>query len=416
MRLTLIALALLGLAPDARGAYEVGPRLTDPMGVGNDALGFSMASFPIAAGGAYIVGGTVGTYVAIARLASGSNVPLIEQRLESGIANDSFGLSVALGGADGELLAIGAPADDSFGLNTGKVYLYRRQATTGVYALIATLDPPVPAATGNFGTALAISIDGSRLVVGEPKAQVATTELGAVHVYDLTGPTIGAPTTLYSDLGAGGRFGQSLAIDGNRLVVGAPLADDPGMVADTGALRVLSLSSGISFEGTALFADDRANGDRLGLSVAIDGDVLVGGAGNDDKAAGAEAGSAYVFRLTGSWQQEAKLRSSQPQSQERFGQSVAAQGSEIMVGAYCLNASGCMGTGAVYVFRFDGSQWFSQSRLSAMDAGNFGHAISYGGTQLIAIGAFGSDAAFADQGALYVAYPADGYFADGFED
>ncbi|MGE4072801.1 MAG: hypothetical protein AB7E72_16655 [Lysobacterales bacterium] len=403
------------MATEAGAAYEVGPRLIDPLGVANDGLGFSVSAAPITSGGAYIAGGSVGTYVAIARLLPGATVVQIEQRLESGIANDSFGLAVALGGPEGELLAIGAPADDSFGLNTGRVYLYRRPAVGGMYALMATVNPPAPAETGNFGTAVAISADGSRLATGEPKAQQANIELGAVHVYDLSGPSISAPTTLYSDLGTGGRFGQSLVIDGNRIVVGAPLADDPAMVMDTGALRVLTLVGGLSFEGPPLYADDRANGDRLGLSVALSGDVLIGGAGNDDKPAGIEAGSAYVFRRNGSWQQEAKLRSTQAQAQERFGQAVAVHGTEILVGAYCLNASGCIGAGAVYVYQFDGSQWLSQTRLTATDGANFGHALSYARDQLFAVGAFGSNGAFTGQGALYVAYPADGYFADGFE-
>ena len=416
MRSLALVLALLGLSPDASCGYTLGPRLVDPLGVSNDGLGYSVAGFPTTNGGALAAAGTVGTYVAIARSTPGTNALSIDQRVQSGIADDSFGLSVALGGNSGELLAVGAPADDSFGLNTGRVYLFRRQPSTGLYAPLTTLNPPNPSLTGNYGTSVALTTDGSRLLVGEPKAQQAGIEMGAIHVYDLTGPVIGAPTTLYSDLGAGGRFGQYVAMAGNRVVVGAPLADDPTLIVDTGAVRILTLTgNSLAYDGPALFADDRASGDRLGLSVAVDGDLLVAGAANDDKPAGGEVGSAYVFRRGSNWQQEAKLRSSVPQAQERFGQSVAIHGSEIVVGAYCLNAAGCTGPGAVDVYRYDGAAWPHQERLVPADAANFGHAVSYAGDNRIVVGAFASDATFVDQGAVYAAAQANALFSNGFD-
>jgi hypothetical protein len=410
-----VFLALGGVVTQASTDFEVGPRVLDPMGVTNDALGFSMAAFPLTAGGAIAVAGAIG-YVALARLPLAANAFTIEQRLQSGLSNDSYGLSVAMAGPDAELVAVGAPADDSFGENSGRVYLYRRPAPGALYALLDTVDPPVPAATANFGTSVALAADGQTLVVGEPKAVRMAQELGAVHVYAITGSVVGPPQSFIGDLGAGARFGQAVAIDGNRIGVGAPLADDPAMLTDTGGLRVLTLNGGIpTADGAALFAAERASEDRLGLAVAIEGDVLVGGAGNDNKAAGSDAGSASVFRRAAGWQEEAKLRSSQPLANERFGQSVDIRATEILVGAYCLNAGGCTGPGAVYVFAYDGTNWASKQRLTAPDAGSFGHAVSFAGEGSIAIGAFGTDGAFTDQGAIYAAVPADALLEDGFE-
>ncbi len=412
--LTLCALGCL--TAHASTDFEVGPRTLDPMGVASDALGFSIAAFPLGGGGAIAAAGTVGGYVALARLPLSANAFTIEQRLQSGLANDSFGLSVALGGPDGDLLAVGAPADDSFGENSGRVYLYRRSSPGDLYALLTAIDPPVPAATANYGTSVALAADGQTLVVGEPKAVRMAQEVGAVHVYPITGSVVGSAQSFIGDVGVGARFGQAVAIDGNRIAVGAPLADDALMVEDTGALRVLTLGGGVPLaDGAPLFAAERGSEDRLGLSVAIEGDVLVGGAGNDNKAAGTNAGSANVFRRTASWQEEAKLRSSEAQPNERFGQAVDIRDDQILVGAYCLNAGGCDGAGAVYVFQFDGANWVSKQQLVAPDAGSFGHAVSFADEGRIAIGAFSSDGPFADQGAIYAAGPPDVVFSDGFE-
>ncbi|MCB1628047.1 MAG: hypothetical protein KDI48_09965 [Xanthomonadales bacterium] len=397
--------------------FEVGPRLLDSTGLAGDTLGFSIAGLPVSDGSQLAAAGALGGYVAILKRQTGQTQFTISQRTSSGVADDSYGLSVALGGVDGEYLAVGAPGDDAFGNNAGRVYLLRRSSTAADYLPLATLDPPAPAVTANFGTAVTIADDGSFLVVGEPKGRSGGIEVGLVHIYPLNGASVGLPMTQVGALGMEARFGQSVATHGTRVVVGAPLADDPMMLADTGAIQVLTITAGIpSPDGPALFAADRAAEDRLGLSVDIEGDVLIAGAGNDDKLAGGDAGSAYVFRrVGGNWQEEDKLRSISAQAQERFGQSVALNGDLAMVGAYCLNVSGCVGPGAVYLFAHAAGSWTGKQPLGAADANSFGHAVAWTGTDSMVIGAFGTDATFQDQGAVYAAFPTDQLLVDGFE-
>ena len=76
-----------------------------------------------------------------------------------------------------------------------------------------------------------------------------------------------------------------------------------------------------------LTADDGAASDKFGSSVSIDGDtVVIGAYGDDDK--GSNSGSAYVFTrdtagdLASGWTQVAKLTAGDGAADDRFGYSV----------------------------------------------------------------------------------------------
>src|SRR5262245_58236115 len=60
-----------------------------------------------------------------------------------------------------------------------------------------------------------------------------------------------------------------------------------------------------------LIASDAAKGDEFGWSVSVSGNVAVVGAAIDDHAGGINAGSAYVYRFNGTtWVEEQKLTAS----------------------------------------------------------------------------------------------------------
>ncbi|NJM06583.1 hypothetical protein HC891_10925 [Candidatus Gracilibacteria bacterium] len=89
---------------------------------------------------------------------------------------------------------------------------------------------------------------------------------------------------------AGDRFGESLAITGSTVVIGAPGADG------IGAAYVFDLASGA--QQAKLRAGDGQSGDAFGFSVAVaDTTVVVGAPGDDDN--GLRSGSIYVFELSG---------------------------------------------------------------------------------------------------------------------
>ncbi len=118
-------------------------------------------------------------------------------------------------------------------------------------------------------------------------------------------------------------LGSSVAVDGDTAVVGAP-GDD----GQKGAVYVFT-RSGDSWTQTAkLTASDGAAGDSLGDSVAVDGDTIVAGAPFDDVGANPEQGSVYTFARTGLAvrQETAKLTASDGTTTDLLGDSVAVEG------------------------------------------------------------------------------------------
>src|SRR5262249_47654789 len=134
-------------------------------------------------------------------------------------------------------------------------------------------------------------------------------------------------------------------------------------------------------EEALLTASDARVRNYFGSSVAISGDVVVVGAWNDDDT-GAASGSAYVFRFDGShWIEEAKLRASDAAPGEEFGNAVSVSGPVAVIGAK-FDATFGTSSGAAYVFRFDGTRWLEEAKLTAGDGAAddvFGWSVSVDG-------------------------------------
>jgi hypothetical protein len=132
---------------------------------------------------------------------------------------DRFGFDVAM---DGEWLAISAPGDDDAAINAGAVWLYRRNA--GQYGLVQKIVPPPPAgANGGAAFGQSVAISGGSLVVGATLLDAAGVDSGAAFLYDLNATDATLRATLLPPPGsAGAQFGFSVATDGTSVVVGAP--------------------------------------------------------------------------------------------------------------------------------------------------------------------------------------------------
>ena len=112
-------------------------------------------------------------------------------------------------------------------------------------------------------------------------------------------------------------FGYSVAIDENTAVVGAPRKNDR-----TGAAYVYTLDGDSWTRQAEITAGDAEEYDLFGQSVAVDGNTIVVGApGKDDG-----AGAAYVFTMEGNTLiQQAELTADDGYYQDLFGNSVAIQ-------------------------------------------------------------------------------------------
>ncbi len=296
-----------------------------------------------------------------------------------------YGTSVA---TQGPLLAVGAPSADLAGQNVvGAVFLH----DVGDGRLRLTIPNPTPAFGDKFGQS--VSLSGNLLVVGAPGDDVGATDAGVVHVYDATTGvrirTIANPTPI-----AGDQFGASVAISGNTIVVGASFADQSG--SDAGIAYVFDAASGQRL--ATLTSPAPSAQAYFGSAVAISGDNVVVGAYRDDTG-GTNTGAAYLYRTSG-----ALLRSipnPSPGFEEYFGYSVGVSGSRIVIGARADNTSG-PGAGTAYLFDVvNGSYLATLHNPTPARDDDFGISVSISGDRVV-VGAFGDDTASLNAGAAYV--------------
>ena len=210
-----------------------------------------------------------------------------------------------------------------------------------------------------------------------------------------------------AELAAGGgslqdEFGAAVALDGERVLVGAPL-DDHTARTDAGSAYVFERGPGGTWtQITRLSAADRASSDFFGGSVALlGGRALVGADGDDDQ--GSLSGSVYAFERdgAGTWLQTAKLHAPDGAAFDIFGEVLSLSGERLLIGA-----PGHAGTaGAAYLFerRADAS-WHLAAELGAADAAAnafLGNAVVLAGERAV-VGAFSDDGVAPDAGAVYV--------------
>ena len=103
-----------------------------------------------------------------------------------------------------------------------------------------------------------------------------------------------------SDAANSDLFGTTVSISGDTIVVGAPYDDDDDSQYDRGSAYVFKLAAGAWTQTAKLTANDAANNDRFGTTVSISSDAIVVGApydGNSNSYSDDGSGSAYVFQL-----------------------------------------------------------------------------------------------------------------------
>ena len=274
---------------------------------------------------------------------------------------------------------------------------------TSEYAKLIASD----AATSDlFGAAVAISSDGTRIVVG---AHGKATSTGSVYIYRKNGATWTQEAILLaSDKVTNDHFGGFVAInsDGSRVVIGA--YNKTGTYTVQGAAYVFLRTGTTWAQEAKLLASDPAVNDSFGNSVAINSDatrIIVGAIGKTGTA-GATQGAAYVFLRTGTtWAQETKLLASDPVTLDSFGSSVniTSDASRVVIGAKGKLTS----TGAAYIFTRTNTLWAQEAKIVATDGttssyfGNLFIGISSDGSRVV-VGAYNKTGTYSTQGAAYI--------------
>ena len=293
---------------------------------------------------------------------------------------DGFGRSVAL---DGDTAVVGAYQNDEGEpgevqvTNTGSAYIFTKDSQ-GMWKQTAQLTASDAADGDQFG--YSVAVDGDTVVIGAHQDDDDGAESGSAYVFtkpsgdngwddwnSLSADGKAMLTTKLTAPGAaaGGYFGNSVAIDGNTIVVGARKADSayaitkPSSDANSDGSIDWEDWDSLDADGKAtltatLTASDAAAGDEFGTSVAIDGDTVVVGANEHDQSnTVTDSGAAYVFTKPGNaWAtgtETAKLTASDGTRGDEFGISVAVSGNTVVIGAHLDDDNGDK-SGSAYFF------------------------------------------------------------------
>jgi hypothetical protein len=204
------------------------------------------------------------------------------------------------------------------GTNTlGKVYIYTFSGNT--WTVEQTINDPDNSTTGGFGTSVAIS--GNRMIVGAPGWNGS----GAVHVF-LRNTTTGVWSLTNSYRGfSGEEAGKSVDISANYFTYGAP-----GVNSNRGAAYLYYLSGG-SWSITASFGGSTTY-ERLGASVSITDAWWAFGMPYKTIGSYAGCGQVNAYRLSSGYPGAPKVLTGPGGPNQYFGYSIDIDGNSILVG------------------------------------------------------------------------------------
>jgi hypothetical protein len=243
-----------------------------------------------------------------------------------------------------------------------------------------------------FGRSLELARDEARVAIS---AYHDGPRQGAVYVFEQQGGAWAETAKLVAGDGApGDNFGKWVALDGERLAIGANHDRTlvGGSPVDTGSAYVFELQGAAWVETAHVMASDRALDDRFGVRLDLVGDTLVVSARGADLTGAADAGAVYVFeRVAGVWTETAKLTASDAQAGDSFGGPVRLADDEdtLVVGAFRTD-DGAVDAGAVYVFRRRSGVFVETAKLVPRDPHaqqEFGLSLALSGDAL-AVGAW----------------------------
>lgn len=278
---------------------------------------------------------------------------------------DQFGSHVVIAGNTAVVTAL---SDNQKANNAGAAFVYNFNGTSWIYK--QKLMPAQLVASSEVDS---VAVAGNLIVLGAPYHG----SYGGIFVYRYNGsswvqsqgliePSLKNSAVLTEN------FGYDIAISGSNVYVGAPgyYHADPINFAKAGAVFVFSDNGSTLSETRVISASDKASGDAFGAAVAALGSQLVVGAPGN--------GKAYLF--SGSGYTETKLVSNLP-ANSRFGTSAAITSSRIAIGAPgALNAQN-EGSGGVVAFDTAGAR---KQTLFGADSGiQFGLSIAANGTDLL---------------------------------
>ena len=187
-------------------------------------------------------------------------------------------LSIAAVAVSGDFVVIGTPYGGSN--REGRAYLWGRDAVSGRWQQVRVMRSSRPAPEAAFG--VAVDIDGNTVAVGATNEAVSPGVLGAAHIFQ-RGTTGWRHQRRVTAIGSGrsiGAFGDAVALDASRLVVGAPFSTADNGREYAGAALVFERNAGGSGrwgQVARLQSPQADEADACGVSVAVSGSLVAVG-------------------------------------------------------------------------------------------------------------------------------------------
>jgi hypothetical protein len=260
------------------------------------------------------------------------------------------------------------------------------------YGQPVTISNPMLGENGYFGES--VSIDGDRFVVGAPIDSTVATHAGSAYLYDVaTGAllhTFDNPTPEAEDY-----FGSSVFLLGDRVLIGA-YGDRSGSLYD-GSVYLYDATTGALLH-TFNHPIPTAAG-IFGQTISMSGDrVLIGAHGDDTEAIG--AGSVHLFdAVTGDFL--LTFDNPTPNFSDQFGHSISISGDKVLIGKL-QNDKSIADANLVYLFdATTGNLLRTFSNPNPQDVDHFGLSVSISDNKVL-IGAYGDDTNAYNTGSAYL--------------
>ena len=349
--------------------------------------------------------GALGSAYLFKKRADDSIVEIAKLQSDNPGLSDNFGNAVAI---DGDYIVVGAIGDDELGSNTGAAYLFKKSSDDSTVELLTKIQASDYALGNNFGNAVAI--DGDYIIIGAYGDDENGTDAGSAYLFKKSeGDVIISQIAkiVANNIEADDRFATAVSISGNYIVVGAPQKDING--TDTGSAYLFKKSSDDTniTQIAQLYASGLSTEEYFGHTLCIDGDYIIIGAYGDDTNA-TNAGSAYLFKKSSNdstISKIAQLYASDASTSDNFGNSVSIDGEYILIGAHDED-SPAVDAGASYLFKksSDDTNITQIAKLKASDAqsdDHFGNAVAISGESMV-VGASGKELDAGIAGSVYI--------------
>lgn len=284
-------------------------------------------------------------------------------------AGDSFGISVSMSGYS---LLVGASGHDPYNSsgsttlsNAGAAYMINRGTSNTEWLETQKIVSNDRAENDSFGASVAVyglsTGLNNTVVIGAFRedenivGSTTRTDAGSAYIFSPTSNWTQTQKITASDRNNDDRFGYSVAIYQNTIVVGAIHEDQPatgsGNLLDSGSAYIFE-KSGTWSQTQKITASNRAAENKFGNRVAVYNDLILVGT----NVPATEEGQAYLFQKATTWSQIENFTASDGVVNNAYSSAIAINDGSIFIGATgeSFNAEGTneMGSaGAIYIYQ-----------------------------------------------------------------